>query len=230
MKLIYNRKPTKEEIERLQDKRIRYRYFDCNDSKRLFTKIYPFDLNLYIEKYNCCTDTHYTWIIGYHPRRRTAEFINYCSLNEIVINPPLVNDGKNDKPYYTIGFSRKTNKWYGWDWEDIQEFNIGHMVKKGDMGYTPNNIDELYQDLLKQYTDNAYVMKYDEHISIKELVSVIEGITKNNDYICSKYWSKPYNVYLGRGEWQAKTLDDCKEMAVDFVRAIRRKKYNELYI
>ena len=38
MKLIYNRKPTKEEIERLQDKRIRYRYFDCNDSKRLFTK------------------------------------------------------------------------------------------------------------------------------------------------------------------------------------------------
>ena len=229
MKLIYNRKPTKEEIDRLQEIReSKYFYYDNNNKKRLVMKMYPFDLDVYIEKFNVA-DSRYMWMPRHYSRRLSKKLRNYFNTNEVKLNPPLLMTTGIEPYDTTIGFDKKANKWYGWDYEDIREFSIGHIVKKGDIGYIPSNIEDLY-NLLKRYKQNAQIIKHDEYISVKELLSVVEGITENDDYICHKYWSKSYNVYPGKGEWQAKTLDDCKEMAIDFVRAIRRKKYNELYI
>ena len=121
-----------------------------------------------------------------------------------------------------VGFSPKENKWYGWSHRAIFGFAIGSTCKKGDCHYVPSNIEDQRENAIRFWQD-------DDHKDVR-----CEGIVENPDgkFFVIK-WEYPdstpnknlrgttggSDVYigkLGRGEWVAKTMDNAKQMAIDF--------------
>jgi hypothetical protein len=118
-----------------------------------------------------------------------------------------------------VGFSPKEGKWYGWSHRAIFGFKIGSTCKKGDCHYRAGNIeDEIEAAILFWSNEN--------HINVKAKViddSNIEVTWTYDDTILNEtlrgtisganwHIAKPF----GHGEWTAKTMDDAKQMAIDF--------------
>ena len=119
-----------------------------------------------------------------------------------------------------LGFSPKDNKWYGWSHRAICGFSIGSTCKKGDCHYKASNEDEEIEKAINFWADNyhertwvedvndgiIYIRwKYNNKVPNEKLRNTIGGIT----------WKYNQNSY-GRGEWIAKTMEDAKQMAIDF--------------
>ena len=119
-----------------------------------------------------------------------------------------------------VGFSPKDGKWYGWSHRAIYGFEIGSTCKKGDCHYRPTCLaDEIKKAIefwsdpdhlnVKAKADGPGVIKvtwrYNNKIPNRALRRTISGVT----------WHYDPNNY-GRGEWTAKTLEDAKQMAIDF--------------
>lgn len=121
-----------------------------------------------------------------------------------------------------VGFSPKNNKWYGWSHRAIYGFEIGSTCKKGDCHYNGST--------LKEQAENAVNFWKGEHkVNVRS-----EGIvTENGEKYFDIKWDYTSDVPnedlrntiggvlhhikpLGRGEWTAKTMEDAKQMAVDF--------------
>lgn len=121
-----------------------------------------------------------------------------------------------------VGFSPKDNKWYGWSHRAIYGFTINSTCKKGDCHYEPSTKEDWIEDYVNFYHDNEY-----------HETTWFE-IEKDNDegiFIISRYNDKVPNEKLrgtefrrfvefpeqyGKGEWIAKTMEDAKQMAIDF--------------
>lgn len=118
-----------------------------------------------------------------------------------------------------VGFSPKTNEWFGWSYRAIAGFTIGSEVKKGDCAYIPNTKED--------FIENSMNFWYDEYHE-KQWVS---NITDKNFTISYTYNHKVPNKTIrgttnemkiqfpesyGNGEWIAKTMEDAKQMAIDF--------------
>lgn len=121
-----------------------------------------------------------------------------------------------------VGFSPKDNKWYGWSHRAIYGFEIGSECKQGDCHYVGSTLKEQQEDAIRFWQDDChkYVIcngvvkegddsyfdiewEYDDSVKNKSLHNTISG-------------TKHYITPLGRGEWTAKTMEDAKQMAVDF--------------
>jgi len=121
-----------------------------------------------------------------------------------------------------VGFSPKDKKWYGWSHRAIYGFEIGSTCKKGDCHYNGSTLKEQEDDAIRFW-------KEDHHKNVR-----CEGVTEESS---EKYfdikWDYTNDVPneklrgtiggclhhikpLGRGEWTAKTMEDAKQMAVDF--------------
>lgn len=125
-----------------------------------------------------------------------------------------------------VGFSKKDNKWYGWSHRAIYGFTIGSTCKKGDVHYRGSNLDELEEDAVRFWTDEY-------HTNVR-----CEGVVeKNGDrYFVIKweYTDDVPNINLrgktetqhsyigefGKGEWVAETMEDAKQMAMDFCKGV----------
>ena len=105
----------------------------------------------------------------------------------------------------SIGFCEKEQKWFGWSHRAIFGFGIGDTVKSGDCGFTPGNVIELFASLSKDERKRVAYVDADK-LSIK-----------NN---LRGDWYEVYDINVGRGEWTAQTLDDAKQMAIDFARSV----------
>lgn len=231
MNFIY-RKATKEEIERYEINSQQYGKSTVKkmlSNKQEFVKAISPYLNMYNEEWIYSPDdisymenivrNKQMKFVGVY-KNEEIHFINFLIDNEIAPETAL-----NDDYNCSIGFSSKTNKWYGWSDRAIHGFGIGHTVKKGDLGYIPDNIEELSLQTLSQYgnDDKEYtrITKFDNYITVEISYCVITGLTKEGDYVYDICWSKPDKRYPGKGEWTAKTLEDCKQMAIDFAIAVR---------
>lgn len=122
-----------------------------------------------------------------------------------------------------VGFSPKDGKWYGWSpHRAIYGFKIGSTCEKGDCHYVGSNIEEQELAAIKFWLD-------DDHLNVRsEGIVEIEG--KQYFNIKWEYTNDIPNEKLrgttscvtrlvtesGKGEWTAKTMDDAKQMAVDF--------------
>lgn len=130
-----------------------------------------------------------------------------------------------------IGFCESEQKWYGWSHRAICGFGIGSEVKIGDCAYLPDNIDEWieYNDWFEDFSveqrdDKTYKVTYKEKQNSKnELQDCVDA----NERICEVFAAdsdKPFYdtciVHLGNGEWTAKTLDDAKQMAIDYAKGV----------
>lgn len=121
-----------------------------------------------------------------------------------------------------VGFSPKDSKWYGWSHRAIYGFEIGSTCNIGDCHYKGSSIDEQEADAIRFWEG-------DNHLNV-----LCEGIIeKDGDRYFDIKWDYDNEVpneklrgtisgcqhhikTLGRGEWVAKTMEDAKQMAVDF--------------
>jgi len=107
----------------------------------------------------------------------------------------------------SIGFSERKQRWYGWSQRAIKGFGIGSTCKKGDCHYIPADWKEI--------RDEGYFGKPCHFLE--------EGRCRARTTTDSKVREcSPKNCVFrtGRGEWTAKTLDDAKQMAMDFAEGV----------
>ena len=119
----------------------------------------------------------------------------------------------------SIGFCEKEQKWYGWSHRAIFGFGIGSQVKKGDCAFIPNNRQEYVESLKDWYSDDMY-----ENLVIQERVRDIyisyDIIQKTTGKVMSSQRAEPLDIEYGRGEWTAQSIDDAKQMAIDFAESV----------
>ena len=123
-----------------------------------------------------------------------------------------------------LGFNPKEQKWYGWSHRAIYGFGVGSECKKGDCGYKPFDKQDFLEDCVRFWEDE----KYHVETTAKEFVDhdgangVLVSYTYNDKVKNEKLRGSMSSVFtqypdeFGKGEWTAKTLDDAKQMAIDF--------------
>lgn len=109
----------------------------------------------------------------------------------------------------SIGFCDREQKWYGWSHRAMYGFGIGHKTKKGDCGYITSDTRQLLSELKQMFSEPYYVNPSFD-VSWR-------GITVN--------YGPPGDregefFPLGKGEWTAETLEDAKQMAMDFAEEV----------
>ena len=133
------------------------------------------------------------------------------------IKPDVINGAS----VCSIGFCESENKWYGWSHRAINGFGIGDSVVRGDCAYVPScEEDEVLCALDFWGNSGERGVKYseiktDEHgklyIDIEFPDSKCSEISGIRHYLKGNY---------GKGEWVANTLDDAKQMAIDFAESV----------
>jgi hypothetical protein len=136
----------------------------------------------------------------------------------------LMNRGITKELTHGVGYSPRKKKWYGWSHRAIYGFKIGSTVTKDDCGYFPTNKQDYIDSYIEFWTD------VDNHktVSVEDITEEGFNIVFNyNDTvpnesirntISSVYQEFPKQ--WGRGEWTAKTMDDAKQMAIDFCEGV----------
>ena len=122
----------------------------------------------------------------------------------------------------SIGFCEKEQKFYGWSHRAIYGFGIGSKVKKGDCAYSPTDKDDFLEDCIRFWGG-------DNHDEIKGIF-VADGVDISWIYDERTYNKKlrgkkggtfcHYPSQWGRGEWVAETLNDARQMAIDFAEGV----------
>jgi hypothetical protein len=117
----------------------------------------------------------------------------------------------------SIGFCKERNTWAGWSHRAYCEFGVGHEVKVGDCAFKPSNTKELMESLKSWYSEPEDLyqnVKFDEK---EDKIIVHYHICRNDgDIIDTSEEHLIDENTFGRGEWVAETLDDAKQMAIDF--------------
>ena len=160
------------------------------------------------------------------------------------INPELIDDSYQ---VCSIGFCKDEEKWYGWSHRAIYGFGIGSKVKKGDTNYRApdresflnqckdfwSNVQKdasvnitakegISETILEAASDEKNKLKFEVGVWVHDEYSEEKPTKESNQESRDKILSifTPYPETWGRGEWQAKTLDDAKLMAIDFANNI----------
>lgn len=125
-----------------------------------------------------------------------------------------------------VGFSPKENKWYGWSHRAIFGFTIGSTCEKDDVHYVPSNMAEMKKNAIRFWSDESHknvrcegIVEQDgeKYLDIKwDYTDDIEneslrGVTGG---------TLSHIPEFGRGEWVAETMEDAKQMAIDFCKGI----------
>jgi len=126
----------------------------------------------------------------------------------------------------SIGFNEKEQKWYGWSHRAIFGFGVGSRVKKGDVAYCSNSKDDFLKEMVTFWDDESHENVVGRHeindgvsgVSIKWGYNNKTENKKIRETINSVFM--PYPDKFGKGEWEAKSIEDAKQMAVDFARDV----------
>jgi len=142
------------------------------------------------------------------------------------------------------GFSEKEQSWYGWSHRAIYGFGVGSSVSVGDCahkGATPESLIEqhiaFFGDVNPSEERNellraeCQILPDRSGIRIMQAPMLVEILDNPNDIAdaidgaCCQTTSVDINegfheVKCGRGEWTAKTLQDAKQMALDFAEGV----------
>jgi hypothetical protein len=173
---------------------------------------------------------YYSKIDGaYLTREGMEEGLNFLLKRGIT---EQIQDGYGEPKTCCIGFNPTEQKWYGWSHRAIFGFTIGSEVEKGSCGYEPSNKEDFKEDCLRFWGDTD--MNGDTH---KTNPIAEEGTQDGKLGIWVRYtydYKVPneqmrgktsgmfseYPEKWGRGEWTAKTLEEAKQMAIDFARSV----------
>ena len=128
-----------------------------------------------------------------------------------------------EDPNANYGFSEKNKSWYGWSHRGCCHFEIGSQVKRGDVAYMPKSKEDFEQCMLEFWADeDALQMNIGNRTEEGFDVRWIYSSRIPNEKLRGKVAVEPctYPEKYGRGEWEAKTLDDAKQMAMDYAENI----------
>jgi hypothetical protein len=118
-----------------------------------------------------------------------------------------------------VGFSPKDGKWYGWSHRAIYGFEIGSTCEKGSCHYQAANEQDVIAQALEFWSGENHINVTAEK-KAEGLIHV--GWTYADETPNEKIRGERsgadwhYNPEFGRGEWEAKTMEDAKQMAIDF--------------
>lgn len=135
----------------------------------------------------------------------------------------------------SLGFNPAEQKWYGWSHRAMFGFGIGSYCKKGDCAYRAENKEDFAESCLRFWIDENSYSVGDEKYEFGEKFNEFSNETEKGVWIAYTYNDKVPNKELrgteftyfskfpekwGRGEWTAKTIEEAKEMAIDFARSV----------
>jgi hypothetical protein len=142
----------------------------------------------------------------------------------------------------SIGFCEKEQKWYGWSHRAIYGFGIGSKCEKGDCHYVADTPEGLIEDRANFFADiseECAQEKRDEcqilpdrsgirilHTPINlpmasSLEEVIDSLDDPSTLPTETIFKDAWSIQkCGRGEWTAETLEDAKQMAIDFAEGV----------
>ena len=130
-----------------------------------------------------------------------------------------------DSNICSIGYCERDSKWFGWSHRALYGFSIGSEVKRGDCAYVPVDADDCANDMIGFWSDGNHIEVKAEHVEQDGEKGVFvswkyDNLTPNEKIrgTISGVFS-PYPAF-GKGEWVAKTLEDAKQMAVDFAEGV----------
>lgn len=142
-----------------------------------------------------------------------------------------IQDGYGEPKTCCIGFNPIEQKWYGWSHRAIFGFGIGSECKKGQCHYKPSNKEEFMEDCLRFWGDtdmedthkiNPIAEEGKENGKLGIWVRYTYNETTPNLNMrgqTGEEFSK-YPKKWGKGEWVAETIEDAKQMAIDFARSV----------
>jgi len=124
-----------------------------------------------------------------------------------------------DNSVCSIGYSAGYRKWYGWSHRAFFGFNVGSTCRLGDCHYQASNPKEFAAQTIEFWFDEnihekiTYKM-HNDHIILDYVLkeNVKSSVYRDNRHDFPKTW--------GRGEWVARTMDDAKQMAIDFAEGV----------
>lgn len=135
----------------------------------------------------------------------------------------LANREITEKLTHGVGYSPKKQKWYGWSHRAIYGFKIGSTCKKGDCHYFAKNEKDEIEAAIAFWSDDGHKNVKAEKVKdglIRvswEYCDTIQN-KKLHGQISDVGWS--YDPNFGHGEWTAETMDDAKQMAIDFNKGV----------
>jgi len=139
-----------------------------------------------------------------------------------------IQSGYESHKVANIGFNPEKQLWYGWSHRAIHGFGIGSEVKKNDLGYMPTDMDDFISHMVNFWSDEA-------HVNVSGIAATnengIEGVQITWEYSPEYVPNKSLHGTIGetfsytpkkwgRGEWVAETLEDAKQMAIDFSESV----------
>ena len=154
----------------------------------------------------------------------TPEFAAFLCGKRGIAPETITPNGK----VYCIGFSGRDQKWYGWSHRAVYGFGIGSKIESSDCAYEPKNKEDFRQNCLRFWQSDNHAKVWavaDERGPEGELgvlTSWEYADTVPNKKLSSKI-SGVFSAYpdeWGLGEWEAKTLDDAKRMAIAFAESV----------
>ena len=134
----------------------------------------------------------------------------------------LAKRGVTEELTHGVGYSPTEGLWYGWSHRAIYGFKVGSTCKKGDAHYKGSTLKEQEEAAIRFWDDECHLntrcedvleedgekyfdikWDYDNTVPNEKLRNTISG--------CRHHIKD-----LGRGEWTAETMEDAKQMAIDF--------------
>jgi hypothetical protein len=123
-----------------------------------------------------------------------------------------------------IGYSPSEKKWYGWSHRAYHGFDIGTTITYGCIGFQAANKEQFIESLKHYYKYAGDIfdgLKYGiQFHPVKAGVYISFLYPSMDDSTEIIYDFEPWPETWGRGVWTAKTLDDCKEMAIEFAKDV----------
>lgn len=111
----------------------------------------------------------------------------------------------------SIGFNPEKQEWSGWSHRAMYGFGVGDEVKIGDSGYTPKDVDDFIKELKRHYKTSTFEKDVPDPDG-KQGIGVLVTNKKTSHF-------EPYPQW-GKGEWKAETIEDAKQMAIDFAKSV----------
>lgn len=129
----------------------------------------------------------------------------------------LADNDITEELTHGVGFSPNQHMWYGWSHRAMGGFTIGSTCKKGDSHYRSDDVNGALEAAIEFWTDDFHT-NVTARVSMPGLIHVSWDYTDKvpNEKLRGAISGVDVSYELGRGEWVAKTMEDAKQMAIDF--------------
>lgn len=124
-----------------------------------------------------------------------------------------------------IGFNPEEQKWYGWSHRAIFGFGIGSECRLGDCGFKPSSKEEFTKKNVSFWVDEEYTEE-DSLRVFEQDGGILITYIYNQDVPNESLRGTKYEHFCefpkewGKGEWTSTTLEEAKQMAIDFARGV----------